>query len=157
MLLPWYNFQIKVNRLHVNQTVPVMHWYKISKRFLGFTMIYIVQVHVHAFVYVLFKQHHKYHYIFQILATILDPMTIALQRALWRELLNMEPRAVNPGDENRQNRYTAYRCYTLWQHNRLGAGVRRVVPSCVVLKIRSSFPDPFGQYTGFRRDRLAWK
>ena len=94
-------------------------------------------------------------YFFQLLATILDPTTTALQRALWRELLNIEPRAVNPGDENRQNRHTAYRCYILWQYNRLGAGVRRVIPSCVVLKIMSTFPDPFGQYTGFRRDRLA--
>ncbi len=84
-----------------------------------------------------------------LLATILDRMTIALQRALWRELLNIEPRAVNAGD---QNRHTAYRCYILWQYNRLGAGVRRVIPSCVVLN-RSTFP--FGQYPGFKRDRLV--
>ncbi len=87
------------------------------------------------------------------MTNILDPMAIALQRALWRELLNVDVDE-NPGQHNRQARHTAYRCFILWQYNRLGAGVRRVIPSCVVLKIRSTYPDPFNQYTGFRRDRL---
>ena len=89
------------------------------------------------------------------MVNILDPMAIALQRALWRELLNVDPGDGDPGQHNRQCRHTAYRCYILWQHNRLGAGVRRVIPSCVVLKIRSTYPDPHHQHTGFRMDRLA--
>ena len=90
----------------------------------------------------------------QTLNNIMDPMAVALQSALWRELLN-DIGDENPGEHNRQCRHTAYRCYTLWQHGRLGAGVRRVIPSCVILAIRATYPDPFNQYTGFRRDRLA--
>ncbi|XP_038073011.1 P2X purinoceptor 7-like [Patiria miniata] len=93
---------------------------------------------------------------YTMMGQILDPMSIALQRALWREVLNPEqPANQQPGRENRSSRHTAYRCYILWQYNRLGAGVRRVIPSCVVLRIRAAYPDPHGQYTGFRRNRLA--
>ena len=71
------------------------------------------------------------------MTNILDPMAVALQRALWRELLNVDVDVddENPGQHNRQARHTAYRCFILWQYNRLGAGVHRVIPSCVVLKI----------------------
>ena len=52
---------------------------------------------------------------------ILDPMAIVLQRAMWRELLNNEPDADQAGQQNQQSRHTSYRCFVLWQYNRLGA------------------------------------
>ena len=36
----------------------------------------------------------------------------------------------------------------LAQYGRLGKGVRRIMPSCLVLKISRYFPDPEGQYMG---------
>ena len=35
-------------------------------------------------------------------------------------------------------------------HNHLGKGVRRVIPSCVVKRIREEFPSVDGNYTGFK-------
>ena len=34
----------------------------------------------------------------------------------------------------------AYRLYTLWVHNYLGRGVRKVISSCAVTAIRAAFP-----------------
>ena len=57
--------------------------------------------------------------------------------------------------DNNAMRHGAYTAYTLMVYNRLGAGVRRVIPSCVVWAIRERYPERTGQYTGFIPARLA--
>ena len=47
-------------------------------------------------------------------------------------------------------RKATYRQYTLAKYGRLGKGIRRVCPSCVVLKIRKLYPSVTGVYMGYR-------
>lgn len=70
---------------------------------------------------------------------------LALGRMYRRDILVFDDDA----DLNRANRHHGYRQYILWSHGRLGAGDRRIIPSCCVWKIRDKYPDPFGQYKGF--------
>ena len=53
---------------------------------------------------------------------------------------------------SRQYRLTAYRQFVCWMFRgeKLGKGKRVVIPSCVIRKIRDHFPEPDGQYTGFK-------
>lgn len=52
-------------------------------------------------------------------------------------------------EEKRLCRKTAYRAFTAWVHGYLGIGNRRPIPSCVVKKVRSAFPEESGEYLGF--------
>ena len=52
--------------------------------------------------------------------------------------------------ENKSFRYAAYRLFTWWIHNRLGQGVRKVIPSCAVWAIRNQYPEPNGVYVPFQ-------
>ncbi|XP_052075402.1 uncharacterized protein LOC127712835, partial [Mytilus californianus] len=55
----------------------------------------------------------------------------------------------HPDHGNERNRYTAYRQFVRWCWHFLGKEVRVVIPSRVVLKIRTAFPDLHQNYTGF--------
>ncbi|XP_042142223.1 uncharacterized protein LOC121833174 [Ixodes scapularis] len=52
--------------------------------------------------------------------------------------------------KDRQMRNIAYRQFALLTWKRLGKGNRRILPSCVVNKIRTKFPSKDQAYTGFR-------
>lgn len=49
----------------------------------------------------------------------------------------------------RTYRLAAYRQFTLWAHGRLGRHTRRVIPACVVNRIREKFTEGSGIYKGF--------
>ena len=45
--------------------------------------------------------------------------------------------------------YSAYRQFTWWAHGHLGKIIRSVIPSFVVINIRSAFPSEDGNYTEY--------
>jgi hypothetical protein len=51
---------------------------------------------------------------------------------------------------NKEYRHHAYRNYIEYMHGYLGRGRRKVIPACVVSFIRRKWPDPLGQYTGYK-------
>jgi len=54
--------------------------------------------------------------------------------------------AQNPGKDMAALCRAAYRQFVLWQHGRLGPNIQRVIPSCIVLRIRERFPSASGVY-----------
>lgn len=59
-------------------------------------------------------------------------------------------RAQAPRFNNENLRFIAYRNYIAWIHGKLGKGNRKPVPSCCVLKIRKSYPDPNNRYVLYK-------
>ena len=55
---------------------------------------------------------------------------------------------------DRSYRLAAYRQFIHWTYSRLGRGIRRVIPSCVVVAMRHEFPEDDGDYTGFKLAEL---
>ena len=47
---------------------------------------------------------------------------------------------------NRSLRFTAYKQFAWWIYQSLGKGNRRVLPSCVLWKIRLHYPEANGQH-----------
>ena len=47
-------------------------------------------------------------------------------------------------------RQIAYRQYIIFNHGYLGRRNRKVVPSCVVWKVRDNYPAPDNNYIGFK-------
>ena len=78
----------------------------------------------------------------------LDAGNLRIHRR-YRDDVLVVARDREPGDDNREYRHAAYRNFIFWQHGALGAGVRRVIPACVIRRVRASFADPFNRYTGF--------
>jgi len=44
----------------------------------------------------------------------------------------------------------AYRQFIYWTYHRLGRGIHKVIPSCVVLAICKEFSEPSNIYTRFK-------
>lgn len=84
---------------------------------------------------------------------VLDEAVLSIAQR-YREDVLAVPRDQRDQDVNRGYCHTAFRQFILWHYGRLGAGNRRVVPSCCVWQIRDKFPDRFRQYTGFKDGRL---
>ena len=85
---------------------------------------------------------------FEIIA--LDPHVLQVANFYRHDVLAMDVEY-----DHRAKRHSAYRQFALWHHGRLGQGVRRIIPSCVVWRIRDTYPSPNGQYTGFVPYRLG--
>ena len=82
---------------------------------------------------------------------ITDPSTLSLQNNYRDDIYVFG----EDEDYNKSLRHAAYRQFTLWRYQYLGANNRRVIPSCCVWKIRDKFPNLVGNYSGFRANRLA--
>ncbi|XP_056003260.1 P2X purinoceptor 7-like isoform X2 [Ostrea edulis] len=82
---------------------------------------------------------------------VLDELVLHVAQMYRQDVLALP----NDADYNKGKRHAAYRQFILWQHGRLGIGVRMVIPSCCVWTIRDKFPDQYGQYVGFIPSRLG--
>ena len=65
----------------------------------------------------------------------------------------LRPYDFEPDATTRSMRYAAYRQFTWWVHNRLGGGVRKVIPSCAIWAIRDTYPKISNNYVPFQESR----
>ena len=68
---------------------------------------------------------------FQDMEMMLQPFLLDLHDMHRNELLVLEPE-----HDNAAKRHAAYRMFVYWWQGRLGVGNRRVIPSCVVLRVQ---------------------
>ena len=54
----------------------------------------------------------------------------------------------------RSVRFAGYKQYTWCIHNRLGKGVRKVLPSCALGAIRDKYPEESGVYVPFMERQM---
>ena len=47
-------------------------------------------------------------------------------------------------------RFAGHKQFSWWIHNRLGKGVRKVIPSCTLWSIREKYPSADGSYMSFK-------
>ena len=68
--------------------------------------------------------------------------------------LHIKARADMRADEfnfaTNELRKAAYQLFTLWRYGKLGLGIRKTIPSFVVVKIRERFPSRDGVYMGYK-------
>ena len=64
----------------------------------------------------------------------------------------LRPYDFEPDATTRSMRYAAYRQFTWWVHNRLGGGVRKVIPSCAIWAIRN-YPEISNKNAPFQEAR----
>ena len=57
--------------------------------------------------------------------------------------------------ENRERRKSMYRMFTYLKYGHLGRGVRIPIPECVLTKIKEIYPDPDGEYMGFKESEAS--
>ena len=55
---------------------------------------------------------------------------------------------------NQSLRYAGYRQFTWWIYNRLGNGVRKIIPSCAIWEIRNHYPELDRQYAPSKRLKM---
>ena len=67
----------------------------------------------------------------------------------WKEFTDEEM-----DTSNKSFRLIAYRQYISWIFGWLGKDVRKVIPSCVVQKIRLTFPAPDNVYKGYKHSSI---
>ena len=83
---------------------------------------------------------------------ILDQMVLHLQQVYRNDIFALH--AEDNDNINKAFRHASYRQFILWQFGRLIAGDRHVIPSCVLCRIRQTYPSELGVYTGYRPGRL---